>query len=76
MQRIIEPALAKANMSKTELGRKMGVTQPTRCQRIQRGKFTLDELCKIAHCMGAEFNCSFDFPDGTQISTREILKGE
>lgn len=26
MQRIIEPALAKANMSKTELGRKMGVT--------------------------------------------------
>ena len=25
MQRIIEPALAKANMSKTELGRKMGV---------------------------------------------------
>ena len=49
MQRIIEPALAKANMSKTELGRKMGVTQPTICQRIQRGKFTLDELCKIAH---------------------------
>lgn len=37
MQRIIEPALAKANMSKTELGRKMGVTQPTICQRIQRG---------------------------------------
>ena len=52
MQRIIEPALAKANMSKTELGRRMGVTQPTICQRIQRGKFTLDELCKIAHCMG------------------------
>lgn len=43
MQRIINPALAKANMSKTELG---------------------------ARCMGAEFNCSFDFPDGTKIGTK------
>lgn len=65
MQRIIEPALAKANMSKTELGRKLGITQQAMSQRIQTGKFTLDELCKIAHCMGAEFNCSFEFPDGT-----------
>ena len=70
MQRIIDPALAEANMSKTELGRRMGVTQQTMCQRIQRGKFTLDELQEIARCMGAEFNCSFDFPDGTKIGTK------
>ena len=43
--------------------------------RIAKGKFTLDELCKIAHCMGAEFNCSFDFPDGTQITVRGECEG-
>ena len=61
MQRIINPALAKANMSKTELGARLGVTQQNISKRIQRGKFTLDELQEIARCMGAEFNCSFDF---------------
>ena len=59
MQRIINPALAKANMSKTELGARLGVTQQNISKRIQRGKFTLDEL-----------NCSFDFPDGTKIGTK------
>ena len=44
MQRIINPALAKANMSKTELGARLGVTQQNISKRIQRGKFTLDEL--------------------------------
>lgn len=71
MQRIINPALAKANMSKTELGARLGVTQQNISKRIQRGKFTLDELQEIARCMGAEFNCSFDFPDGTKIGTKE-----
>ena len=70
MQRIINPALAKANMSKTELGARLGVTQQNISKRIQRGKFTLDELQEIARCMGAEFNCSFDFPDVTKIVTK------
>lgn len=38
MQRIINP------MSKTELGARLGVTQQNISKRIQRGKFTLDEL--------------------------------
>lgn len=70
MQRIIEPALAKAGMTKTELGIRLGVSQANTSKRIKRGKFTLDELREIARCMGAEFNCSFDFPDGTKIGTK------
>lgn len=70
MQRIIEPALEKANMTKTELGHKMGVSQANTSKRIKRGKFTLDELIQIAHYMGAEFSCSFDFPDGESIGIK------
>lgn len=68
MQEKIEGALAHANMSKTEMGKKaFNVTQQTICTRISRGKFTKEELEQIAHIMGAEYVCYFEFPDGKKF---------
>lgn len=67
MQAKIEEALIYAGMTKTELGRNLGMAQQNISRRIQTGKFTLEELQKIAHIMGAEYHCYFEFPDGTKI---------
>lgn len=68
MQEKIESALVHANMSKTEVGKKaFGVTQQAISQRIQKGKFTKEELEMIAKAMGAEYHCYFEFPDGKRF---------
>ena len=68
MQEKIEGALAHANMSKTEIGKVVfGISQQAISQRVQNGKFTKEELEKIAHAMGAEYVCYFEFPDGKKF---------
>lgn len=68
MQEKIEGALAHANISKTEIGKSVfGITQQAISQRVQNGKFTKEELEKIAHAMGAEYVCYFEFPDGKKF---------
>lgn len=68
MQDKIEGALAHTNMSKTEIGRVVfGISQQAISQRIQKGKFTKEELEQIAHAMGAEYICYFEFPDGKKF---------
>lgn len=57
-----------ANISEAELARRFGCkTQQAFIQRMKTGKFTSDELNKIADALGAEFVYGFKFPDGTQI---------
>ena len=68
MQEKIEGALAHANMSKTEVGKAVfNISQLAISQRIQKGKFTKEELEQIAHAMGAEYVCYFEFPDGKKF---------
>lgn len=68
MQEKIEGALAHANMSKTEVGKAVfNISQQAISQRIQKGKFTKEELEQIAHAMGAEYVCYFEFPDGKKF---------
>lgn len=68
MQEKIEGALAHANMSKTEIGKVVfDISQQAISQRIQKGRFTKEELEKIAHTMGAEYVCYFEFPDGKKF---------
>lgn len=63
----IKLAETYAKMSESELARKIGTTPQALGQRIRTGKFSSADLNKIAAALGAEFVCSFRFPDGTEI---------
>lgn len=57
-----------AKISEAELARRFGTnSQQAFAQRMRTGKFSSEELEKIANAMGAKFEYSFVFPDGTRI---------
>lgn len=61
-------ALTYSNMTKTELSKKLGYASPQAFQkRYTTGKFTLEELGKIAKVLGCEYNSCFKYPDGKEI---------
>lgn len=63
----IELAAAYAGISKAEVARRAGWTPQNFNQRIDVGKFTLEELEKIGDALGAPYTCSFTFQDGTKF---------
>lgn len=67
MKMIIENALAYSKMTKTDIGRHFGITQPAISERIKNSRFTKEQLEEIASVMGAKYYCYFEFPDGTRI---------
>ena len=67
VQQKIKMALAYINMSESELARLIGTSPQAFNQRLKTGKFSPDEMEKIARAMGAEYFFGFRFQDGTQI---------
>ncbi|MCH5210431.1 MAG: XRE family transcriptional regulator [Oscillospiraceae bacterium] len=63
----IKLAESYAKISESELSRRIGTTSQAFGQRLKTGKFSSSDLDKIAKALGAEFVCSFKFPDGTEI---------
>ena len=63
----IKLAETYAGISEAELARRIGTTSQAFGQRIKTGKFSSVDLNNIAAALGAEFVCSFKFPDGTEI---------
>lgn len=64
----IKLAETYAKVSEAELARRFGAkSQQAFVQRMRTGKFTSAELEKIADALGAKFEYSFVFPDGTRI---------
>ena len=63
----IKMAEVYAKISETELSHKMGTSPQAFNQRMKTGKFSSEELVRIANALGAEFVCKFCFPDGTEI---------
>ena len=63
----IKMALAYKNMSESELARAIGTSPQAFNQRMKTGKFTSEDLQRIAEAMGAEYFFGFKFEDGTQI---------
>lgn len=55
-----------AGISLTELGARMGMSQASISKRVKTGKFTQEELEKMAGIMGAEYRSGFYFPDGNK----------
>lgn len=61
----INHCLVKSEMTKTELAKKLGTTQSAFSQRLGRGKFTKEELEKIAACLDCNYHSYFEYDDGT-----------
>lgn len=60
-------ALAHERMTQAELARRFGSSPQAFKQRLDNGKFTQEELEKIAKILNAEYYAGFKFNDGTII---------
>ena len=67
IQQKIDMACVHAGISRAELARRLGTTPPAFKQRFDRGKFTQEELEKIASILDGEYFSGFKFSDGTII---------
>ena len=63
----IKLAETYTRISESELARRIGTTPQAFNQRMKTGKFSSEELEKIAEALGAAFECKFRFSDGTEI---------
>lgn len=60
MQILIESALLRANIKKSDLARELGISPSTLHGRLNTGKFTYEELEKIADIMNCDLHVSFE----------------
>lgn len=63
----IKMALAYKGISEAELARLIGTSPSAFNQRMKTGKFSTEDLEKIAAAMDAEYFFGFQFKDGTKI---------
>ena len=63
----IKMALAYKGMSEADLARTIGTSPSAFNQRMKTGKFSSEDMEKIAEAMGAEFFFGFKFEDGTKV---------
>ena len=63
----IKMALAYKNISEAELARSIETSPSAFNQRMKTGKFTTEELEKIAKVLGAKYFFGFEFEDGTKV---------
>lgn len=56
-----------AGISKTELGKRIGLSQSAFSQRLKTGKFSDNDFKLIANALGATYFSGFEFSDGTKI---------
>ena len=63
----IKMALAYKGISESELARRIETTPQAFNQRMKTGKFSSEDLERIAEALGAEFFFGFEFEDGTKI---------
>ena len=67
----IRLACTLAGISVSELARRIGTSPQNLNQRLKVGRFSTDELEKIAKALGAEFRLEFKFPNGNSIGRIE-----
>lgn len=63
----IKMALAYKNMSEAELARALGTSPQAFNQRMKTGRFSSEDMEKIATAIGAEYFFGFEFEDGYKI---------
>ena len=63
----IKRAASYKGISEAERARRLGAAPSTFNQRLKTGKFSSDDLDRIAEALGARYDCFFEFPDGQKI---------
>ena len=63
----IKAAGTYLGISQAELARRLGMSPAALNQRLKTGKWSSEDLERIAEALGAEFICEFVFPDGQRI---------
>lgn len=66
IQEQIETALIHSGLNKKEFCEKIGMSSSSLIQRMKTGKFTKEELERMANAMGCEYVSYFRFPDGKE----------
>ena len=67
VQQKIKMALAYKGISESELARALGTSPQAFNQRMKTGKFSSEDMEKIAKAIGAKYYFGFEFDDGTKI---------
>lgn len=67
IQQKIDMACIAVGISKTELGKRIGLSQSAFSQRLKTGKFSDEDFQNMAKAIGAKYYSGFEFPDGTRI---------
>ena len=60
-------ACVKVGISKSELGRRIGLSQSAFSQRLKTGKFSDEDFSNISKALGCEYKSGFYFSDGTKV---------
>ena len=63
----IKVACTLAGVSVSELARRIDTSPQNLNQRLKVGRFSTEELERIAAALGAEFRLEFIFPDGSKV---------
>lgn len=63
----IKIACAMADISQADLANRLGISPPNFSKRLNVGKFTQEELERIADAIGCEYVSEFRFYDGRKI---------
>ncbi len=63
----IRLACTLSGISVSELARRIDTSPQNLNQRLRVGRFSVEELEKIASALGAEFRMEFIFPDGSKV---------
>lgn len=63
----VEVACSMADITLTELGKRLGMSQANFSKRLKVGKFTQDEMEAMGKALGAEWKSGFYFPDGNKV---------
>ena len=63
----IKMALAYKGMSEAELARSIDTSTSAFNQRMKPGKFSSEEMGKIAEALEANYYFGFEFKDGTKV---------
>ena len=63
----IKMALAYKGISESELARALGTSPQAFNQRMKTGKFSSEDMEKIAQAIGATYYFGFEFEDGTKV---------
>lgn len=67
IQQKIDAARAYKGITQQQLADAFGITVQAMGQRLKTGKFTQEELEKIAKVLDAKYQSYFEFSDGTRF---------